>query len=186
MTDLQIIELYIEGQETAITETRQKYGGRLYRTAMNILGNREDAEECVSDALLKAWDVIPQVRPKLLGAFLAKITRNLSINKWKAKGAARRGGGEISLIFSELEDFLPTPAGPEEEYESSLIVKAIDTCLSGMEQQARIAFVLRYFHGESIRGVAERFNTSESKIKSMLFRARKKLCAHLEQEGVTI
>ena len=186
MEDSDILGLYFDRDETAITETRSKYGLRIFKVCINILRAKEDAEECVNDTLLKAWAAIPPSRPERLGAFLAKIARNLSINKWHSKGAAKRGGGEASLILSELEDSIPAPGGPEQEYESARVQEAINACLATMDKASRAAFVLRYFHGESIRGVCQRFGISESKAKSILFRARKKLGAYLEKEGVSL
>jgi len=178
--------MFFGRQEAAIAETRRKYGKRLFRTSRNILHNNEDAEECVSDTLMKAWEVIPPTRPAMFGAFLVKITRNLSINKWEAKSAAKRGGGEINLLLDELEECLPSEGGPEQEHEAKFVTEAINTFLNGIDKTSRVAFVLRYFHGESIRAISERFQMSESKIKSMLFRTRKKLRTHLEKEGVAI
>jgi len=188
LEDGKILDMFFERRETAIEEAQLKYGRRLFRSAMNILGNSQDAEECVSDTLLKAWEVIPPSRPTMFGAFLAKISRNLAINKWKAKSAARRGGGEIDLMLSELEGCIPSTQAhePEQAYEASLLTQSINTCLASMDQTARVVFVLRYFHGESIRSISERFDMSESKVKSLLFRARKKLSAHLEKEGVVL
>ena len=189
MEDNEILDLFFARREKALYETQQKYGQRMFKSAMNILNNIQDAEECVNDTLAKAWEAIPPKSPAMLGAFLSKITRNLSINKWKAKGAARRGGGEADLLLSELEDCMPLTKNilePEKEYESHLVTEAINNCLSSMDQTARIAFVLRYFHGESIRNICERFNMSESKAKSLLFRSRKKLKAYLEKEGVVL
>lgn len=187
MEDEKILDLFFDRQENALTETELKYGRRMFHLAMNILHSKSDAEECVNDTLLKAWDAIPPNRPAMFGAFLAKIVRNLSINKWKAKGAVRRGGGEVDLMLSELEDCLPTSKDTTEaEYESRFVTKAIDSCLDSMDQTARVVFVLRYFHGESILNICERFDMSESRVKSLLFRTRKKLKAHLEKEGVTL
>ena len=188
MEDNEILDLFFRRQEEAIHETQKKYGKRLFCTAVNILSNHEDAEECVSDTLHKAWEAIPPSRPATFGAFLAKITRNLSINKWKAQNAARRGGGEVELLLSELEDCIPAAKAeaPEKAYESQLVTEAINQCLGAMDQTTRVAFVLRYFHGASIRDICERFDMSESRVKSLLFRARKKLGAHLEREGVVI
>jgi len=186
LDDNEILDLFFARQEEAIDKTKLKYGQRLLRSAMNILHNSQDAEECVNDTLLKAWNAIPPSRPTMFGAFLAKISRNLAINKWKAKDAIRRGGGETTIMLGELEDCIPSAqAGrPENEYESSLVTQAINDCLNSMDQAARVAFVLRYFHGESIASICARFGMSESKAKSLLFRARKKLKAHLEKEGV--
>jgi len=186
MEDNAILDMFFARQEMAIDETRSKYGKRLFRTSMNILHSNEDAEECVSDTLLKAWNVIPPTRPELLGAFLVKIARNLSINKWEAKSAAKRGGGETNLVLSELEECLPSEGGPEQEHEAASITKAINDFLEKIDKTARVAFVLRYFHGESIKTICERFQMSESKVKSILFRTRKKLRAHLEKEGIAI
>ena len=182
MDDPKILDLFFQRDETALDESRKKYGQRLFRSAMNILHNIQDAEECVNDTLLKAWEVIPPNRPTMFGAFLSKVARNLSINKWKSKSAARRGGGEVDLMLSELEECIPSAKSrtPEEVYEAGLVTEAINECLASMEQSARVVFVLRYFHGESIRNICERFSMSESKVKSMLFRTRKKLGAHLE------
>ena len=188
MEDDKILDMFFERREAAIEEVQQKYGRRLFRTAMNILDNSQDAEECVSDTLFKAWEVIPPTRPTMFGAFLTKISRNLAINKWKAKSAARRGGGEIDLMLRELESCIPSTQAkePEKEYEASILTQAINTCLASLDQSARVIFVLRYFHGESIRGISERFNMSESKVKSSLFRTRKKLSAYLEKEEVVL
>lgn len=188
MEDNAIVDLFFAREEEAIDSTKLKYGQRLLRSAMNILHSAQDAEECVNDALLKAWNAIPPSRPTALGAFVAKIARNLAINKWKAKEAARRGGGETTVMLGELEDCLPSPKEnrPETQYEANQTTQAINECLATMDQTARVAFVLRYFHGESIASICTRFNISESKAKSLLFRARKKLKSHLEKEGVLI
>ena len=188
MEDTEILDLFFQRREEALAETRRKYGGRLFASAKNILHNEQDAEECVSDTLLKAWGAIPPSRPAMFGAFLAKITRNLSLNKWKADGAARRGGGEIPLLLSELEDCIPRAKTglPEAAYESQLLTEAINNCLHSMDQTTRVVFVLRYFHGASIRDICQRFDMSESRVKSLLFRARKKLGTQLEKEGVAI
>ena len=188
MEDSKIIDLFFERNEEALQETMKKHGKRLFLSAMNILNNKEDAEECVNDALLNAWESIPPNRPVMFGAFLAKITRNLSINKWKAQNAARRGGGEVEILLGELEDCVPmSKLGiPEQEYESQLVTNAINDCLRLLDKTARMAFVLRYFHGENIQSICEKLNISQSKAKSLLFRARKKLKIHLEKEGIVL
>ena len=186
MDDNIIIDLFFERQEEAIDKTKLKFGNRLFRSAMNILHNAQDAEECVSDTLLKAWNTIPPTRPTTLGAFLAKISRNFAINKWKAKEAARRGGGETTLLLGELQDCVPASDTPEKAYEQDLVTAAINNFLNTLDQPARVAFVLRYFHGESIASICNRFNISESKAKSLLFRTRNKLKTHLEKEGITV
>ena len=186
MTDEQIVKLYVEKKESAIAESKTKYGIRLFCIAKNILGNREDAEEIVNDTLLKAWIHVPGVRPEKLGAFLAKIARNLSINKWKARGAARRGGGEVSLMLGELEEVIGTSVTTEQEFDSILTSREINRALEDMDKEMRTTFVLRYFYGESIQSICDKLKSSESKIKSMLFRARKRLHNHLKAKGVYV
>ena len=187
MDDHRILDLFFGRQESAIDETKRKYGQRLHRTAMNILHSNEDAEECVNDTLFQAWEAIPPSRPTSFGAYLAKIARNLSLNKWAAGRTDKRGGGEMSLLLDELEECLPAPGGgPEQVHEAALLQDTINACLYTVETTARVTFVLRYFHGESIREISDRFQMSESKVKSMLFRTRKKLRAHLEKEGVVL
>ena len=188
MEDSKILDLFFERCEEALNETRTKYGRRLFRQAMNILGNIQDAEECVSDTMLRAWEAIPPSRPAAFGAFLAKITRNLSINKWKAQRAVRRGGTDTELLLSELGECVSARSidTPEEAYESQLVTEAINNWLSSTAQAVRVIFVRRYFYGESIRSICESFNMSESKVKSILFRARQKLGAYLEKEGVSL
>jgi len=186
LNDHAIIDLYFKRQEIALLKSQQKYGKRMHKTAKNILHNDEDASECVNDTLLKAWNTIPPDRPKFLGAFLSKITRHLAINKWKAKHTQKRGGSETDLLLGELQDCIPTSDGPEEAYDAALVVQAINNYLDSIEQAARMVFVLRYFHGESIKSISQRFQMSESDIKSKLFRIRKKLGASLEKEGITL
>lgn len=184
--DALLIDLYFARNEQALTQTKKKYGKRLYHTARNILYNHEDAEECVSDTLMKAWSVIPPHRPTLLGAFLAKITRNLAINKYEAKKAKKRGGGEIPLLLSELEESIPAGSTPEQELEGAILSGYISSFLAGLDKPTRVIFVLRYFQGEPIKGISHRLNISESKVKSSLFRTRKKLKTYLQKEGVVV
>ncbi|MDR2166387.1 MAG: RNA polymerase sigma factor [Clostridiales bacterium] len=184
MEDKAILEMFCKRDEAALIEARRKFGGRLYKTALNILRNNQDAEEIVSDTLLKAWQAIPPVSPESLGAYLAKITRNLALNRWEAAHSAKRGGGIVNLLLDELEECAPAQDEPEEAFEAGLITTSINACLGEMKQAARGVFVLRYFHGESIADVAKQFQMSESKVKSMLHRARKKLGVYLEKEGI--
>jgi RNA polymerase sigma-70 factor (ECF subfamily) len=187
LDDNEILDMYFARNEAAIDETKTKYGRRLFKVAKNILHSNEDAEECVSDTLMKAWSVIPPSRPEMFGAFLAKISRNIALNKWEAKNAAKRGGGEANVLLSELEDCLPSQGErPDTAHEAAFVTQSINTFLATLPKPTRVAFVLRYFHGESIAEICRRFSISESKAKSVLFRTRKKLKLHLEKEGVAI
>ena len=186
MEDTEIIDMLFSRDESAIDEARAKYGRRLFKTAKNILHSNEDAEECVNDTLMKAWESIPPTRPAMFGAYLVKITRNLALNRWEARSAARRGGGQANLLLAELQEVLPSADTPERVSESRECIAAINEFLGGLDYEVRAVFILRYFHGESIADIGARHNMSESKAKSLLFRIRKKLKEHLEKEGVMI
>jgi len=148
--------------------------------------DNHDAEECVNDTLHRAWEAIPPKRPEYLGAYLSKITRNLSLKRWRAASAQKRGGSNADLMLSELRDTVPQSQTVESTFEYTQTVKAINDCLRGMDATNRVVFVRRYFFGDSITDLCRQFKASESKIKSMLFRTRQKLKAYLEKEGVVI
>ena len=154
--------------------------------AYNILLNNHDAEECVNDTMHRAWEAIPPKRPEFLGAYLSKITRNLSLKRWRASGTQKRGGGQAEQLLSELADTIPVSQTVEGSFEYTQTVQAINDCLHLMGADNRIIFVRRYFFGDSISDISRQFKASESKVKSILFRARQKLKIHLEKEGVVI
>jgi len=178
--------MYWAREEGALDATMTKYGRILFKVAHNILHDKEDAEECVNDTLLKAWDAIPPKNPEFFGAYLAKITRNFSLQRWRAHGAKKRGGGQATLILDELGETIPHPSTAEHNFEYTQTVRAINTYLGEMDDDSRIVFVRRYFFGDSVNDICDRFRVSHSKVKSMLFRARQKLKGHLEKEGITI
>ena len=186
MDDNIILDLYWARSESAISETAQKYGGYCTKIAMNILQNSEDTEECVNDTYLKTWNAIPPQRPTIFSSFLGKIIRNLSLNKYKEQRAKKRGGYEVVLLLDELEDCVPSGNRVEYEYEVGVIAQTIDRFLHSIDAESRIVFVRRYWYVDSIRSIAARFQMSESKVKSMLFRTRSKLRIYLEKEGIAI
>jgi len=186
LDDNMILDLYWARSESAISETAQKYGGYCTKIAMNILQNSEDTEECVNDTYLKTWNAIPPQRPTIFSSFLGKIIRNLSLNKYKEQRAKKRGGYEVVLLLDELEDCVPSGNRVEYEYEAGVIAQTIDRFLHSIDAESRIVFVRRYWYVDSIRSIAARFQMSESKVKSMLFRTRSKLRIYLEKEGIAI
>ncbi|MCL2817167.1 MAG: RNA polymerase sigma factor [Clostridiales bacterium] len=185
MDDKLILDLYWARSESAVSKTAEKYGKYCFAIAVNILQNKADAEECVNDTYLKAWEAIPPQRPEIFSSFLGKITRNLALNKCKERKTKKRGGG-IALLLSELEDCIPSAGTVESEYESQTVIEAINACLLSMDRESRVVFVRRYWYADPVKAIAARFQMSESKVKSMLFRARKTLKAHLEKEGVIL
>ena len=186
MDDIKIIDLYWERSESAIDETALKYGNYCTKIAMNILQNREDSEECVNDTYLKVWDAIPPQRPTKLSAFLGRITRNLSFNRYTARSTQKRGGTDIELLLSELEECIPSVSSVEADYEAGQTARIIDAFLASAKPGNRIIFVRRYWYADSITEIASHFDMSESKVKSILFRTRNKLKDYLEKEGVVL
>lgn len=183
MTDTEIIELYFCRSEQAIEETAIHYGHLFYRIAYNILTNREDAEECVSDTYLTAWNTIPPTRPNRLGVFLSKVTRRLSIDKWRKNTAVKRGGGQLTLALEELEGSLSAQSDVEEHYLQQELTELLNRFLLGLPEQERNVFICRYWYLDSIREISQDFGFTQGKVKSMLMRTRNKLRTYLEKEG---
>lgn len=184
MEDDRIVELYWSRSENAIAETSKKYGKYCYAIAYNILANAEDADEIVNDTYLGAWNSIPPHRPSVLSSFLGKITRRVSFDKWKMKKAEKRGKGEIPLALDELSEIIISPDTPEEIIVVQELTKAINRFLSSLSELERNMFVCRYWFLAPITEISTKFGFSLSKTKSMLFRTRQKLKAHLEKEGL--
>lgn len=181
MKDNEIIDLYWERNESAISATSDKYGSYCHSISYNILHNHSDAEECVSDTWLKAWNSMPPKRPGYLAGYLGKITRNLSINRFKQYMAQKRSFGQYMLVLSELEECIPSETGVEKVVEEMVLVKAINSFLYEQPEQNRNIFILRYWYIYSIRDIAEAYGISESKTASVLFRMRNKLKIYLER-----
>ncbi len=184
MDDQEIIQLYFDRSETAIVQTDAKYGGYCYTIAYRILTDKEDAEESVSDTYLAAWNAIPPRRPNVFSAFLGRMTRYISINRWKSRSAYKRGGGEMPLALEELGDCVAGSASAEEAYAYKETVQAFRQFLDTLPETQRRVFLRRYWYLDSIQEVCQRFGFSESKVKSMLHRTRKKLREHLKKEGL--
>lgn len=183
MDDQIIVNLYFQRSEKAITETAAKYGNYCYSIAFNILNNNEDAEESVNDTYNDAWNSIPPHRPSILATFLGKITRRISIDRWRKQNAVKRGGGEIPLVLDELQDCIANVTSVEEEYEKQHLSDVINTFVKSLPETEQKVFLCRYWYVDSISAISKQFGFSESKVKSMLFRTREKLRLVLIKEG---
>ncbi len=183
MDDRGIVELYWQRSERAIAETSEKYGAYLHSIAYQILHDREDAQECVNDTYLDAWNGMPPHRPSILATFLGKLTRRISIDRFRHQSAKKRGGGEMLLILDELSECVAGGEGVEEEYEKKRLRNMINDFVSGLPDMERQVFLCRYWYMEPVGAIGERFGFSESKVKSMLHRTRGKLGKLLEKEG---
>ena len=184
MEDSAIIELYWGRSENAIDETDKKYGGYLGTIAYNILYSHEDAGEAVNDTYLKAWDSMPPQKPNILSAFLAKITRRISLNMRRAALAEKRGGGEIDLVLDELSESIPSGVSVEQELDAKALTETLNTFLGSLKETERDMFMRRYWYMDSIKDIAGMFGCGESKVKTTLFRIRQRLIAVMESEGL--
>ncbi len=184
MEDIQIVQLYWNRSEQAIQETQAKYGSYCLAIAGNIVSTREDAEECVNDTWLAAWNAIPPQRPSRLSTFLGKLTRRISIDRWRSIHASKRGGDTVTLAIEELAGCIPGGENPELTVQARELTTAIEGFLDTLEAQQRRVFLLRYYYLENISSIAQKLGISESKAKSMLHRTRKKLYTYLKKEGL--
>ena len=185
MDDKSIVELYWSRNEDAISHTRQKYGAYCHSIACNILYSREDAEECVNDTYLRAWEAIPPQRPSRLGAFLGKITRNLALNRY-AYDRAQKRFTNVELALHELSECIADPASESPMEDSLALKQAINGFLAKLPQKTRILFVRRYWYLDSIEQLAKASGMTESNVKVTLHRARIKFRDHLQKEGIQL
>lgn len=179
MEDAQIVQLYWERNEAAIEETHRQYGGILTGIAYNILQSREDSEECVNDTYHRAWATMPPQKPVRLLAYLGRITRNLSINRWNENRAQKRGGG---ALLSELSDCIPSRHSVEEEIDTRALAAVIGRWLCSLPQEERVLFLRRYWFCETLEVLAAACETTPNKLAGRLYRLRQKLKTTLEQE----
>lgn len=186
MDDNQIIDLYWARSETAITETANKYGAYCHRIAYNILQNDQDSEECVNDTYHKTWDTIPPQRPQILRAFLGKITRNLSLNRYEKRMTEKRGAGEMPTVLEELEWCVPAHNNVEQVIDDLALTELLNAFLAELPAEPRKIFLRRYWYLDSVKEIAAAFSVSESKVKTTLFRTRNQLKVLLEKEGVAL
>lgn len=184
MEDREIIDLYFARDEQAIGQTETKYGRICMSIAGNILHSREDSEECVNDTYLTAWNQIPPTRPRILPAFLCKITRNLSLKRLEQNNALKRSP-EILISFDELSYVLPDHRIDSEMQEEQL-GWIISEFLRTEKREARNVFLRKYWFFDSIGEITQLYGYSETKVKSMLMRTRNRLRDYLKKEGIDV
>lgn len=183
LEDSRIIELYWEKNADAISETADKYGAYCFTIADNILHSAEDSEECVNDTWLHAWNAMPPQRPNVFRLFLARITRSISFNRFNARSAEKRGGGEIALVLDELEECVAGMTNIEAEYEAAELEECIRQFVKTLPERDRNVFVRRYFFTEPISEIARRYGLTVNNTTVILSRTRKKLRLKLTEEG---
>lgn len=184
MNDLQIIDLYWQRNSDAISYTAQKYGNYCLSVARNILCNIQDAEECVNDTWVGAWNAMPDNRPNNLRIFLGAITRRIACSRVRMEYTQKRGKGQIPLILEELDTCLPTSPSAAHVVEAKELEEYINVFLHTLPKQECNIFLRRYWFAESINQISHRYDTNPNTIKSSLYRSRRKLRAFLEKEGL--
>ena len=185
MTDNEIIELYWQRSEEAIFYTMREYGGYLIKLTLNILHIREEAEECVNESYLTAWNQIPPDRPAKLLPYLGRIARCLALNRYDYLNAQKRGT-DFTLQLSELEDCLSSGDTTQQQVDNQALSQAISAFLKSQDIESRNMFIRRYWYSDSIKEIAERYRVRESKVKSQLFRLRGRLKQYLIEEGFSL
>ena len=183
MDDTKIVQLYWDRNEQAIPATADKYGSYCTSIAKNILENREDVEECVNDTFLSAWNSMPPHRPSILSTFLGKITRNLSLNRYKYNTADKRGGSKATVVIEEISEFVSDMDNVEQEIDRKELIKAIDTFLSTLSTKKRVVFIRRYWYFDSVSDIATQLGMTENYVSVTLNRLRFKLRNYLLERG---
>ncbi len=183
MDDKELIKLYFDRNELAISETQRIFGGYLYTIAHNILGSVQDAEECVNDVLMRLWNHIPPAKPENTYAYFASVARSVARKRYSMKNAVKRGGGETEFVLDELRDCCTDSDTVEQQVDSHSLREAINDFLETLNPEHRKIFVQRYWYLCPVDDIAENLGVTKSKVTVTLMRTRQKLRKHLEQEG---
>lgn len=185
MEDKLIVDLFLERSEDAIKETKEKYGRYCFAIANHILQSECDAEECVNDTYVSAWESIPPHKPEVLSTFLGKITRNISLNRYYHNHAMKRSPN-VEVALDELDDVLSDENQFDSVAEETVLKDLINRFLSSLSKRNRIVFVRRYWYLDSVKEISKNCGLSESNVKVTLSRVRKSFKSFLEKEGIQI
>ena len=184
MEDNEILDLYFARSEQAIAQTQRKYGPYCFHIANHILSDPSDAEESVNDTYYSAWKLIPPRRPQRFGPFLGKLTRNLSIDRWRKKTAGKRGGGETQLLLDELAECVTGAESPETDLLKKELTTSLNRFLRKLPEKDRAIFLLRYYYANTQEEIAQKTGLSSNQVKYILQRTRKDLAGMLKKEGL--
>ena len=183
MEDKNIVEMYLKRDAEAVNATAEKYGAYCFAVANNVLQNDEDSEECVNDTYLRVWNSIPPNEPKKLKLFLARITRNLALDRYKEKGREKRGNGEVNAALDELGECVGGGDDTAKAYEMKELRESVGSFVKALPERDGDIFIRRYFFMESTKDISKKFGMRESNVLLILSRTRKKLRTHLVKEG---
>lgn len=183
LKDQLIIKLFFERSERAIVELSRKYGKLCKSLANNILKNEQDAEECVNDAYLAAWNMIPPKEPNPLSSYICRITRNLSLKRYRFNTAKKRNS-YYDVILEEIADCLSAGEEVEDKILMREMSERVNFFLGKMKKKDRVIFVQRYWFCDSISEIAQKMGVSTNYVTVHLHRTREKLKKYLESEGM--
>lgn len=186
MEDHEIIQQFWDRNETAIQEASRKFGSYCRSIARGILNNHEDSEECVNEALMRAWESIPPKKPASLCAFLGRITKNIALNRVRLLNTEKRGAGELALVYDELSEIIPDTKSVEDTMERKEMMSAISRFLRKSKENERQAFVLRYWYCCGVLEIAKELGIKEENVYVILSRTRTKLRNYLKKEGYDV
>lgn len=186
MEDQQIIDLFWARNEAAIAHSEEKYGSYCRSIALRIVTMQEDAEECVSDTWLAAWNTIPPARPAVLRTFLGRLCRNLSINQSLKNTAQKRGGGEVDLALEELRECGGGEDTVQKALEAQELSRLLDAFLRTLPEQECSLFLRRYWYLDSVETLARQWGLRTGAVKTRLSRTRGKLRDYLRKEGYVL
>ena len=185
MLDAEIVNLYWDRNELAIEMSDKHYGHFCRKIAMNILSSHEDSEECVNDTWYQTWETVPPQRPNSLAAYFGRITRNLSISRFRANRAKKRYDG-ITLLLSELEDCVPSHTTVEQDIEEKHLAEIISEWMAVLPADDRVLFMRRYWFGDEVKALAKECGVTQNQMAQRMLRLRKSLKAKLEQEEILL
>lgn len=185
MEDTEIVELLYVHNEDGLTETKNKYEGLLNSLSYGIVRNMEDSNECVNDTYLKVWETIPPYKPSFFKSFICKITRQLSIDKYRFNHRKNRNNSN-SVYLSDLDYEISDKKTIEDEFDKNMLMDCINNFLDSLDTTSQILFIRKYFFFEDSKSLAIRYGMSETNINVKLFRIKNNLLKYLEREGYNV
>ena len=185
-TDEEILDLYFARDEDAISQTDKKYRPYLYTIAYNIVHDEGDSEECLDDTYMRTWNTIPPTRPSILRVFLAKVTRNTAVDRYRENHAAGRIPSELFASLEEMDECLPTTPSPDEELRYTELCRILNGFLRGLCEQDQLLFVCRYYYADRIADIAHALGISERTVFRNLQSLRQALREELTKEGICL
>ena len=184
MEDKEIVALYFARSESAVAETKRKYGAFCRGIAYRILHDDRDAEECEADTYLKTWESVPPKCPEKLAPYLGAICRRTALDRYDEQKTQKRGSGQTAVLLSELSDCLPD--GGSDFTDRVALKEALNSFLASCPERTRQIFLRRYFYACSVAEIAQALRMKENNVRQVLLRARNKLKQQLEKEGITV